>query len=152
MRHNPLFAKQKSAGDRSNLSSLLLGQNVRIIRRSVGGIGEAVVHAGNGNAQPHAQQVAQPISSSVGMKSFEIFNPETDDLDSDDEASDVEEDEGANGIRNKDDSEEEDSESNDDSVESVVSVVSLATDKAEQPSLQQQGGCCSVLFCIQSTR
>ena len=124
---------------------------MRIIRRSVGGIGEAVVHAGNsGGAQPHAQQVAQPTSSSVGMKSFEIFNPETDDLDSDDEASDVEEDEGEIGIRNKEDS-EEDSESNDDSVESVVSVVSLATDKAEQPSQQQQGGCCSVLFCIQST-
>ena len=123
---------------------------MRIIRRSVGGIGEAVVHAGNGNAQPHAQQVAQPHSSSAGIKSFEIFNPETDDLDSDDEASDVEEDEGEIGIRNKEDS-EEDSESNDDSVESVVSVVSLATDKAEQPSQQQQGGCCSVLFCIQST-
>ena len=91
-------------------------------------------------------QVAQS-SSSAGMKSFEIFNPETDDLDSDDEASDVEEDEGDQiGIRNKGDSEEEeDSESNDDSVESVVSVVSLATDKAEQPLQQQQGGCCSVM-------
>ncbi len=42
VRHNPLFAKQKS-GERSNLSSLLLGQNVRVIRRSVGGIGEAEV-------------------------------------------------------------------------------------------------------------
>ena len=153
VRHNPLFAKQKSAGDRSNLSSLLLGQNVRIIRRSVGGIGEAVVHAG-GSTQPHAQQAAQPTSSTAGMKSFEIFNPETDDLDSDDEASDVEEeDEGEEiGIRNKGDSEEEDdSESNDDSVESVVSVVSLATDKAEQLPQQQQGGCCSVMLCIQLT-
>ena len=50
VRHNPLFAKQKSAGDRSNLSSLLLGQNVRIIRRSVGGIGDGAAGWGSSEA------------------------------------------------------------------------------------------------------
>ena len=33
VRHHPLFAKQRRDGSRSNFSSLLLGENVRIIRR-----------------------------------------------------------------------------------------------------------------------
>jgi hypothetical protein len=33
VRHHPLFAKQRRDGTRSNFSSLLLGENVRIIRR-----------------------------------------------------------------------------------------------------------------------
>ena len=139
VRHNPLFAKQKSAGDRSNLSSLLLGQNVRIIRRSVGGIGIGTACGGSAEiTQPHAE-VAQ--SSTSRMKSFEIFNPETDDLDSDDEASDVDDDEES--IKTRDNESEEESDSNDDSVESVVSVVSLATEKMELPQ-QKQGRCCSL--------
>ena len=65
------------------------------------------------------------------IKSFEIFNPETDDLDSDDEASDPDDEEM--GLHDDSD----DSESNDDSIESVVSVVSLATDKTQKPEPPQ---------------
>lgn len=129
-----------------------MGQNVRIIRRSIGGIGEVVVADGSAEGpgsvagdEMHATSRRNPSAASR-MKSFEIFNPETDDLDSDDEASDVDDEEiepreRREGDDDSDDS--DDSESNDDSVESVVSVVSLLTDKTEQP--QEQGCCHSVL-------
>jgi hypothetical protein len=122
VRHNPLFAKQKS-GERSNLSSLLLGQNVRVIRRSVGGIGEqmtATVAGGN-----TGDQTGNGSRSAARMRIFEIFNPETDDMDSDDEASDDEEEE-----------EEESDESTPDSNDSVESVVSVCL-KQEQPKPPQ---------------
>ena len=59
-RHHPLFAKQSKTGQ-SNFSSLLMGNNVRIIR-------------------------GQSLSSNESMDDrFEIFNPEVDDSDSDNE-------------------------------------------------------------------
>ena len=45
VRHHPLFAKQRRDGSRSNFSSLLLGENVRIIRRR----GPFDDRRGNGN-------------------------------------------------------------------------------------------------------
>lgn len=88
VRHHPLFAKQGSSGP-SNFSSLLMGNNVRIIRGS----------------SHHSNEESSK---------FDIFNPELDDSDSDNDIPEV--------------SEEESSESSschsNDSVESVVSAVS----------------------------
>ena len=59
VRHHPLFAKQSKLPGQSNFSSLLMGNNVRIIR-------------------------GQSLSSNESMDDrFEIFNPEIDDSDSD---------------------------------------------------------------------
>ncbi|XP_040567318.1 uncharacterized protein fid [Lepeophtheirus salmonis] len=92
VRHHPLFAKQPKTG--SNFSSLLAGKNVRIIRQR----GEQALHC------------------------FEIFNPETDDLDSDTESS------SSSSTTTDDDSNA--------SVESVVSARDTA-EKRRAISLEQ---------------
>ena len=108
VRHHPLFAKQHRRGERSNFSSLLLGQNVRVIRRQKGS-------RDNGNE-----------------KSFDIFNPETDDLDSDDGiGSDSSDDSSASTSKS--------SSSSPDSNDSVESVVSARTDDTLHPSTAATG-------------
>ena len=63
MRHHPLFAKQTKSGQ-SNFSSLLMGNNVRIVRGA-------------------------SLSSNESMDDrFDIFNPELDDSDSDEDQND----------------------------------------------------------------
>ena len=121
VRHHPLFAKQRrQPGESSNFSSLLLGQNVRVIRKSVGGIGtpqdDSDDSTGGGGTDSDGASSGDSGASGrllAKMSSFEIFNPETDDLDSDDDSSGEDED------PEEEDEEEEDNSSND-SVESVV--------------------------------
>ena len=78
VRHHPLFAKQPKSGAQSNFSSLLLGQNVRVIRRS-----KATATSPSDDNSSKGSDYTQKTSA------FEIFNPETDDLsDSDEELDD----------------------------------------------------------------
>ena len=78
VRHHPLFAKQPKSGCQSNFSSLLLGQNVRVIRRSKA----TTVSPSNDNTGIGGDAIPK-------CGGFEIFNPETDDLsDSDEELDD----------------------------------------------------------------
>jgi len=106
VRHHPLFAKQKVSpagadGRSSNFSSLLMGENVRVIRRS------SAVAAISASMPERDSPSAIPTGPGK-MRSFEIFNPETDDLSSD--------------SNDDDDSSGTDSGSDCSSVESVVSV------------------------------
>lgn len=116
VRHHPLFAKQAKSGERSNFSSLLLGENVRIIRGSLC----------DGSSSPTSDDLSSSTDSSnsssgrpaMKLRSFDIYNPETDDLDSD--ISDSE------------------SSSSQDSNESVVSVVTEETLKTRQYELRSK--------------
>ncbi|TRY73081.1 hypothetical protein TCAL_12909 [Tigriopus californicus] len=116
VRHHPLFAKQAKSGERSNFSSLLLGENVRIIRGSLC----------DGSSSPTSDDLSSSTDSSnsssgrpaIKIRSFDIYNPETDDLDSD--ISDSE------------------SSSSQDSNESVVSVVTEETLKTRQYELRSK--------------
>lgn len=96
VRHHPLFAKQTKPGDpKSNFTSLLMGQNVRIIR-------------------------GQSLSSNESMdERFDIFNPELDDSDSDNDHESLSDDSSSSSIGSND------------SVESVVSA-----SKANESSLK----------------
>ena len=135
VRHHPLFAKQPKSGCQSNFSSLLLGQNVRVIRRS-----KATA------VSPSNDNVGLGDDSLQKYGGFEIFNPETDDLsDSDEELddnfdrdhNDIPWNSSKNGVSvalplnlNKDDaSESTSSSSSPDSNDSVESVVSARTDE-----------------------
>ena len=152
MRHHPLFAKQPKSGERSNFSSLLLGKNVRVIRR------HQLV------ADNHEVTKTAPAATSTGRvdpaerphnpSSFEIFNPETDDLDSDEDSDDGEEDksdddEDCSGSCGGGEAEEESKKSSsattsssspdsNDSVESVVSARTDTTDNTLHPSRHHQ--------------
>ena len=69
VRHHPLFAKShRSLGGGASISSLLVGENVEYIRKPGVSLSKSV------------QSVRK---SSPKLLTFEIFNPETDDLDSD---------------------------------------------------------------------
>ena len=136
VRHHPLFAKQPKSGCQSNFSSLLLGQNVRVIRRS-----KATA------VSPSNDNVGLGDDTMQKYGGFEIFNPETDDLsDSDEELddnfdrdnNDILWNNSKNGVSvglplklNKDDdtSESTSSSSSPDSNDSVESVVSARTDE-----------------------
>lgn len=99
VRHHPLFAKQRRDGARSNFSSLLLGENVRIIRRRVGnGLEDRNTDDGGINSH-HGGIIIGKLLKVTFQQSyyknictvnvgFEIFNPEIDDMDSDDDEDD----------------------------------------------------------------
>ena len=143
VRHHPLFAKQPKSGGQSNFSSLLLGQNVRVIRRST-----ATANSPSEDSNSRGGEPSQKTSC------FEIFNPETDDLsDSDEELDDNFDIENASiqwnapqiGIpaglslnvnKNQDvcQSMSSSSSSSPDSNDSVESVVSARTDDAQRLS------------------
>ena len=111
VRHHPLFAKQSKTGQ-SNFNSLLMGNNVRIIR-------------------------GQSLSSNESMDDrFEIFNPELEDSDSDND----------NNVPSTDSSSGSSSRSSsigsNDSVESVVSASKMEDTKCSSgttdPSLPKE--------------
>ena len=152
MRHHPLFAKQPKSGERSNFSSLLLGKNVRVIRRHqlVADNNEATKTAPAATSTGKVDPAERPHNPN----SFEIFNPETDDLDSDEDSDDGEEDDKSDGEEDCSGScgggeaEEESKKSSsattsssspdsNDSVESVVSARTDTTDNTLHPSRHQ---------------
>ena len=146
MRHHPLFAKQPKSGERSNFSSLLLGKNVRVIRRHqlVADSNEATKTA-PGAATTTGKVDPRPHNPS----SFEIFNPETDDLDSDEDSDDEDKSDDGEGSCGGGEAEEESKKSSsattsssspdsNDSVESVVSARTDTTDNTLHPSRHQQ--------------
>ena len=112
VRHHPLFAKQGKPGEKSNnFSSLLMGKNVRIIR-------------------------GQSLSSNDSFDDrFDLFNPELDDSDSDNDGPSI-----SSGEENS--SSESSSCDSNDSVESVVSAskasVSLKEDVSPCPSVKEE--------------
>ena len=103
VRHHPLFAKQSKPGEKSNnFSSLLMGKNVRIIR-------------------------GQSLSSNDSVDDrFEIFNPELDDSDSDNDGRSISSDEHSESDSSSCDS--------NDSVESVVSASRASVSLKEEVS------------------
>ncbi len=139
VRHHPLFAKQRpihgsssSSGggpskESSNFSSLLLGENVRVIRRSAAVTSSSLPEQ---EAPPPSSSSSAP-KASARMRSFEIFNPETDDLDSDNESTTSTSSSSSSGQ----DDDEESSKSSNESVESVVSAM-----VKEDSSAKESGG------------
>ena len=111
VRHHPLFAKQGKPGEKSNnFSSLLMGKNVRIIR-------------------------GQSLSSNDSFDDrFDLFNPELDDSDSDNDGPSI-----SSGEENS--SSESSSCDSNNSVESVVSAskasVSLKEEISPCPSVKE---------------
>ena len=149
VRHHPLFAKQPKPGGQSNFSSLLLGQNVRVIRRSKA----TTVSTPEDNVYPGGETMQK-------LTGFEIFNPETDDLsDSDEELDDGRFDDENNdtdwnepkstvtpslsiNLNNENvcsQSTSSSSSSSPDSNDSVESVVSARTDDAQRLSAAHMG-------------
>ncbi len=111
VRHHPLFAKQPKpgAGGQSNFSSLLMGRNVRIIRAQTTDDGHTL------------------------SQDLDIFNPETDDLDSDDEEGTASSDSSdGNNSRSPTSSDS----STNSSVESVVSAARTAEESKETSDKQ----------------
>ena len=114
VRHHPLFAKQRKPGEipgqSNNFSSLLMGKNIRIIR-------------------------GQSLSSNDSQDEtrFDIFNPEVDDSDSDDDRGVSSPDE----VKDSDSSSSSSCDSND-SVESVVSVSKASESLKEGQSSPMQ--------------
>ena len=104
VRHHPLFAKQGKPGEKSNnFSSLLMGKNVRIIR-------------------------GQSLSSNDSFDDrFDLFNPELDDSDSDNDGPSI-----SSGEENS--SSESSSCDSNDSVESVVSASKASVSLKEEIS------------------
>ena len=144
-----MFAKQPKPGGQSNFSSLLLGQNVRVIRRSKA----TTVSTPEDNVYPGGESMQK-------LTGFEIFNPETDDLsDSDEELDDGRFDDENNdadwnepkstatpnlsiNLNNENDGSESTSSSSSsspDSNDSVESVVSARTDDAQRLSAANTG-------------
>lgn len=107
VRHHPLFAKQTKPGEgTSNFSSLLMGNNIRILR-----------------SKPHAGIEIGPDGHG---KAFELFNPEVDDSDSDNDGS----------VSSHSSSESSSSPDSNDSVESVVSASRIEDNKDEHGSCE----------------
>ena len=104
VRHHPLFAKQGKPGEKSNnFSSLLMGKNVRIIR-------------------------GQSLSSNDSFDDrFDLFNPELDDSDSDNDGPSI-----SSGEENS--SSDSSSCDSNDSVESVVSASKASVSLKEEIS------------------
>ena len=105
VRHHPLFAKTQRP--RSGISSLLVGENVEYMRKPGVSLSKSV------------QAVRK---SSPKLLTFEIFNPETDDLDSDNNESSLS--------------------SSPDSEESVISVISDVrnTEQSAKEVLESEAG------------
>ena len=105
VRHHPLFAKTQRS--RSGISSLLVGENVEYMRKPGVSLSKSV------------QAVRK---SSPKLLTFEIFNPETDDLDSDNNESSLS--------------------SSPDSEESVISVISDVrnTEHSAKEGLESEAG------------